>query len=116
MSLFDFLLETRPYAERLVDNFKDGSGLVIDTTAVNDAKYPFETAVKHPRYNNGEWIIVQGYPTKNEAQLGHNKWIKKMTNPKLPKKLTDCAHDNIGHFINELGGESMQIHPLIEDN
>ena len=77
------------YEERKVVNFKRDN-LIIDTCMVtDDPEYPYETAVKHPEYNNNEWIIVEQYHTKEESKIGHDKWVENMTG-ELPDELPDC--------------------------
>jgi len=69
--------------------------LKVDTCAVNDSDKPFETAISHPQYNDGDWIIVELYDTKEEAIAGHNKWVKTMTADELPKILKDVSSATI---------------------
>ena len=87
---FEKMLDT--YEERKVDRFEDGD-LVIDTAAVTDSKDPYETAIKHPSYNEGEWVIVETHSTKEEAIIGHKKWVDTMTSNVLPRKLTDVSNN-----------------------
>ena len=77
MSELDKMLGARyTYHIRKVGRFEEGD-LTIDTCKVTDDKnFPYETAVSHPYYNNGEWVVAEQYKTKEEAQEGHNKWIK----------------------------------------
>jgi hypothetical protein len=88
--LFDFLCMARNYEGRKVNHYEQGE-LIVDTCAVSDADKDYETAVVHPKYNGGEWIVVELYDTKKEAQIGHVRWVKKMTAKKLPVKLTDVS-------------------------
>lgn len=90
MGMFDFFLDIGNYDQRKVDRFKNDSGLIIDTCFTSDTG-GYETGVVHPKYNGGEWVIVEEYRTKEEAQTGHDKWVKKMTQKKLPKKLKDVS-------------------------
>lgn len=95
--MFSFFQMQDTYDERKVDLFIQGK-LVVDTVLVTDGNHPYETAVKHPSYNKGEYIIVEAYDTKEEAREGHNRWVKTMTeNP--PSLLVDCGNS----FIQELG-------------
>ncbi len=67
------------HAERVVDIYQS-EDLMIDTYRVSDhSGNPFETAVKHPHYNQGKRIIVETYLTKEEAQQGHNRWLQSFT-------------------------------------
>lgn len=67
MALFDFLEITDTYEQRKVDRFEDDNGLVVDTVAVIDSSRPYETAVRHPKYNNRAWIVIEEYNTKEAA-------------------------------------------------
>ena len=75
---------------RKVARYKDRS-LIIDTVAVTDSDQPFETAVMHPAYNDGDWIVVEEHGTKEEAQKGHNRWVQRMTSDRLPDQLVDVS-------------------------
>lgn len=99
------------YQQRNVDWFDGGPSFFIDTSAVYDAIQPFETAVKHPRYNDGKLIIVESYNTRDEARLGHQKWVKIMTGP-LPDKLVDCANAHIADLMRKLGQGDQLIFPI----
>lgn len=86
------------YEEREVDRYEDGD-LFIDTCAVPDAAQPYETAVEHPRYNNGEMVIVEMYDTKKEAQKGHDRWVAKMTRGELPTALIDVSSCGLANLV-----------------
>ena len=88
--MFSFEKMIDNYKERKVDRLEDGD-LVIDTASVTDSKNPYETAIKHPSYNEGEWVIVETYKTKEEAIIGHKKWVDIMTSNILPRKLKDAS-------------------------
>ena len=90
MALFDFFSMISNYEERKIDRFEKDE-LTVDTCSVTDSDKPYETAVEHPHYNNGKWVIVETYDTKEAAQRGHNKWVKKMTGKKLPASLKDVS-------------------------
>ena len=90
------------YTERKVDHYEK-DGLVIDTCPVTDSSEPFETAVQHPNYNDGKWIVVQTYNSKEEAETGHKKWVKKMTKKTLPNQLEDVSTAVIAEFC-DIGG------------
>jgi len=84
--MFNFLNMTYNYEERKVDRYEEGN-LTIDTCLItDDDEYNYETAIKHPFYNNGNWVIVEQYYTKEEAQNGHNKWVETFKNG-LPQTL-----------------------------
>lgn len=86
--MFNFL-NMRPYEQRNVDYYHKGK-LDIDTSEVPDGSSPFETGIRHPDYNYGEWIIVEAYNNRENAQSGHNRWVESMAI--LPDELTDCAN------------------------
>lgn len=106
MSLFGFVQMIGTYKERKVAHFdsKDKTWWV-DTAAVNDSDKPFETAVKHPRYNGGGMVIVELYDTKELAQQGHDNWVKIMSSKRLPKELLDVTTCDIAKLIAALGDD-----------
>ena len=53
----------------------DGAAFVVDTCSIADLK-TYETAVKHSRYNDGNWIIVGNYTTREEAERKHKSWTE----------------------------------------
>lgn len=67
------------------------NGGCIDTCSVTDSTVSYETAAKHPDYNNGAWIIVAEYATANEAADGHDYWVDRMLTEPLPAELTDVS-------------------------
>lgn len=99
------------YEQRKVsrhENKKDG--VVIDTCAVTDSDKPYETAIRHPSYNNKEWIIVELYNTKKESLVGHKKWIKKITAKKLPKQLKDVSTSKLAELYYALRKNGRRKH------
>lgn len=89
------------YDDRKIGN--DYVGKVrVSTAGVPDGTQPYETAVCHPEYDNGEMIIVEAYDTKEQAKKGHPKWIRKMTSKKLPTKLVDCQNSYISKLCGPL--------------
>jgi len=92
--MFDFMSMVGTHNDRKIDRYEK-DGLFIDTCRVNDGKQPYETAVEHPAYNGGNMVIVEAYDTKEEAQEGHDEWVKKMTAPELPAQLVDCMNAHI---------------------
>jgi hypothetical protein len=88
--LYDFLSMMGNYEARKVDRFEKGA-LLVDTALVTDSYDPYETAVAHPAYNNGKWVIVETYKTKEAAQSGHKRWVEIMTADELPKELKDVS-------------------------
>ncbi len=88
--MFDFLNMLGNYEERNIDKYKNEKiGLYIDTSEVTDKEKQFETGIKYPDYNENYWIIVESYDTREKAQKGHCKWVKRMTKRKLPIELMD---------------------------
>ena len=94
MGMFKFLEMTDNYEERKIDNTKIGE-CIIDTCSVNDSTEPYETGVAHPLYDDGEYVIVELYATKELAKKGHKKWVKIMSSKELPKELKDVSTSEI---------------------
>jgi len=88
--MFKFLEMMNNYEERNVKNTEVGKA-IIDTSAINDSSKPYETGIQHPEYNKGDWIIVELYNTKEEAEKGHYKWVQKFSGKKLPASLIDVS-------------------------
>lgn len=65
--------------------------LIVSTVLVTDSEYMYETAIQSLEYNNNQWIVVENYNTKYEAQIGHEKWVILMTSNNLPESLTECS-------------------------
>ena len=101
MALYDFLFAA-PYESRKVARLEKGE-LTISTCSVNDVEgFNYETGIKHPRYKDNRWVIVEQYETKERAQKGHNKWVKKMT-LKLPHQLKDVSTCCVAVLANAFG-------------
>lgn len=49
----------------------------IDTCEVFARDWNYETRIKHPSFRGGEWVIVRGYDTVEEAKAGHLMWCEK---------------------------------------
>ena len=98
--LFEFLNEA-PLAERMVDRHADGD-LIVSTVSVTDSDQPFETAIQHPNYNSGKWVIVEMHETREAAEQGHRLWVKIMTNKKLPTELVNVSTSGIKKFLDSL--------------
>jgi len=101
--MFDFFSMMNNYEERVVDNY-DKDGVVIDTALVTDSGKPYETAISHPDYHDNKMIIVELYDTKEEAQSGHNKWVKIMTSENLPLTIKDVSTAGIAQLCHTLDG------------
>ena len=70
------------------DVFRDKLGkVIVDTVKAFDTQ-EWETGICQNNDNN--WVIVEQYPTRDEALNGHKKWVKKMKkNPKQKLKKID---------------------------
>ena len=110
--MFGFLEEmiNNTHDERKVATYEK-DGVFVDTCAVNDSEQPYETAVSHPSYNDDKLIIVQMYDTKEQAQKGHKKWVKKMTTKELPKAIKDVSTSDVVDFAKALGVDLNEIYP-----
>lgn len=98
--MFNFLNDYGNYEERAIDRYE--GKFIVDTCAVSDASKPYETGVSHPDYNGGKWIIVDVYDTKEEAQIGHNRWVEFLLKTE-PDYLTDVSHAVLAELLGELG-------------
>ncbi len=102
LGLFGFMDMADNYEERKVASHNK-EGLFVDTVSVSDSTKPFETAVAHPKYNDGDIIIVELYDTREEAQIGHDKWLETMlTNP--PQQLVDVSSCTSAEMLRSLDG------------
>ena len=102
--MFEFLLAD-PYEQRKVARY-DAIWGFVSTASVNDGAQPYETAVEHPDYNEGDMVIVQAYDSKEEAIAGHNQWVTRMTHDPLPPALIDCGNSHIQQFCDTIGLEN----------
>ena len=99
--MFDFLSMADNYEDRKVDRF-EGDDFIIDTCAVTDSDQPYETGIQHPKYNNGDWVIVEMYEDIDSAQKGHYKWVKTMAAPELPNELVDVSTCTLKKMLDSL--------------
>jgi hypothetical protein len=106
--MFDFLNMAFDQESRKVDH-TEINGALIDTCMVTDSTRSYETAVAHPDYGDGSWIIVESYDTKDEAEAGHEKWVKIFTN-NLPNVLHDVNDCEIRKLGKALGIEIREIY------
>jgi hypothetical protein len=98
--MFDFLNMMNNYESRKVGRWDNDDGTrMVSTASVSDGIREFETAFKHPDYNEGNSIIVEAYDTKDEALAGHEYWVKVMTDGPLPDELVDCANAHTAQSI-----------------
>jgi hypothetical protein len=110
MGMFDFLKDIENYEDRLVDRHESMAGeeyLIVSTCRVSDGAQPYETAVSHDDYSDGDWIVVEAYSLKKHAQRGHNRWVKKMTTDPLPKVLKDCTNSEISKLLVSAQGNEL---------
>ena len=79
-------------SEQITD--KIGS-ITIDTSLPSDT-HIWETGIKRMSIE-GKWGIVEQYPNKTEAEIGHKKWTNLMTEfPDYPIK--DIDNWNLGEI------------------
>ncbi len=106
--MFDFLMDVGNYEDRKIDR-SDFDWGYVSTARVSDGSQPFETAVCSDQYarandldDTSEMTIVEAYDDADDAQIGHDQWVKTMTeNP--PEGLTDCHNAGIAKFGAGLG-------------
>jgi len=112
--MFEFILGMDNYEDRVVNRSEFNWGF-ISTCSVPDGSQPYETAVCSSEYVKVDdpddadgMIIVEAYSNNNEAQKGHNKWIKIMTeNP--PDGLSDCYNAGIAKLGSMVGIEFAEV-------
>lgn len=99
--MLDFLSMTGTHDSRAVDNTEINEA-TIDTCLVTDSNQPYETGISHKSFDKGNWIIVEQYDTKEEAQKGHDKWVELFTKeiPKTLKNVSNCEIIQIGKLFN----------------
>ena len=91
------------YEDRKVDRYEDGV-MVISMAAVDDSDKPYETAVAHPNYNDGKFVIVSTYDSRLEAEIGHQAWVQIMTAETLPVTLNDVSTAFVTALMDAIGG------------
>lgn len=97
--MLSFLSMVGNHEQRKVDRYESDNGLIVDTAAVTDSEKPYETGICHPAYNSGDWVIVELYDTKEEAQAGHSRWVQTMTAGELPQALTDVSTCEVANLL-----------------
>lgn len=100
--MFGFLEMIGNYESRKVANTKIEEG-IVDTCSVTDSAQPFETGIQSHLYNDGEWVIVESYDTKEEASEGHEKWVKILASK--PETLQDNGQSEVVQFAKALGAD-----------
>lgn len=73
--MFEWLDMIGNYEQRKVANFKNDI-FEIDTAYVTDRDIPYETAVAHKNFRNGNWIVLGWRETKEDAQKFHDELVK----------------------------------------
>lgn len=109
--MFGFLGMMNNYEDRKVAN-DAGEGWTVDTCSVTDSDQPYETGIKHTRYNEGEWIIVQMYDDKEAALKGHATWVKKLQAKKPPATLQDVSTCDILQLADALDVDLDRVHEV----
>jgi hypothetical protein len=99
--LFSFLNMIGTHEQRVVGNTKINSA-VIDTCASPDSSDPYETGITHPNFNDNNWVIVEQYANKNDAAIGHKKWVDLFTGS-LPDTLKDVSTCTLAEFGKQIG-------------
>lgn len=94
------------YEYRKVGRYEFEEGF-LSTCQVGDSKYPYESAISHKKYNNGEIIIIENYNSEKEAKEGHEKWKKMIINNELPSKIEDVGACFLSQIRNALFNESI---------
>jgi hypothetical protein len=115
--MFDFLfMQPKPIARFELPDLFGRQGLIIDTCGgMTDSLHLYETAVAHPEYNDGDWVIVESYDTENDSRNGHEKWVKIMTADSLPAELMDVSTAVIANMCEVVGGNSFHRNPRTID-
>lgn len=98
--MFNFLGMMDNYEDRCVGNFRDeDKGLFVSTAEVTDGDHQYETAIEHPRYDNGNMIIVEAYDTREQAEKRHDDWVEMVKADTLPDPLQDCQNSGVSQFL-----------------
>jgi hypothetical protein len=86
----------------------------VSTVMVEDGQKPFETAVSHRDYDNGEIIAVAAYESHSEAITGHDHWVGIMQN-NPPEYLEDVSNSIISYFLDILRGTPTRAYKGIKN-
>ena len=105
--LFDFYDMAGTYEQRKVAN-DVVNGVTVDTAAVIDSDQPYETAVKAPQYNDNSWVIVEMHDSKEQAEIGHAKWVE-VFRKGAPETLEDVSTAEIAKLHAETEFEKYRI-------
>ncbi len=102
--MFSFFSMMNNYEDRAVERY-EADGLIVDTCLVTDSDQSYETAISHPSYNSGAWVIVEMYDTEGEARNGHERWVRKMIADKLPNIIVDASSSVIANLCDLVSSE-----------
>jgi hypothetical protein len=108
MTLLGILEAMGTLESRKVSRYKNGDVLISTVRNTDNDEFPYETAIAHPHYNEGKWIIVEEYRDIDEAKTRHEYWVTLMTSDQLPPSLTDISTSRIQQLIVALGGEAKE--------
>ena len=87
-----------PYRENKDDVLRyEANNLIIDTCIAYDTDL-WETGLNDSRYYDN-WIIIEQYQDKEEAKIGHDKWVKIFTGDDLPQEIDDVLIEKTYKFI-----------------
>lgn len=88
------------------DKDTDFGSISVSTLVPFDCKSAntWETAISHPKYNEGNWIIVEEYQGEYDAKTGHDKWVHLLETDTLPNEIEDVGGGIIGKICNALSG------------
>lgn len=76
-----------PYPDEQITN-EVSKSITVDTALPKDTMV-WETGIKRMEIE-GKWVIVEQYPDKESAQIGHKRWVEQMTEyPDYPLKDID---------------------------
>jgi len=98
--MFEFINMTSTYESRKIDRYEnEDAHVTVSTATINDSPAYAETAVCHPDYNDGKWIIVENHADRKSAQKAHNNWVKTITTKPLPNKLVDVSRCEVRELL-----------------
>ena len=106
--MFDFLDMVGTYESRKVEN-TEVNDVVIDTCMVTDSTQSYETGICSKHYNDNQWIIVEQYDDKIQAEEGHKKWVK-VFGKELPKTIKDVSTCTISRIAKMFEKEEDSIY------
>jgi len=78
VGLLDFLAtfaSGNPFSDKQITN--EVGNITVDTCLPKDTRI-WETGINRPDIE-GKWVIVEQYEDEDTAKVGHEKWVKLMT-------------------------------------